>query len=68
MTLEVMNLIYLIHKATFKEESLNKTAFTTVYFTWFSYVEYCLKNTYYSCSQKRRHVGDVLLLCFRIRM
>ena len=30
MTLEVLNLIYLIHKASFKEEGLNKVAFTTV--------------------------------------
>ena len=30
MTLEVVNLIYLIHKASFKEEGLNKVAFTTV--------------------------------------
>ena len=42
MTLEVLNLIYLIHRAPFKEDGLNKIAFTTVYCTRFTYVDNCL--------------------------
>ena len=45
MTLEVLNLIYLIHKAPFQEEGWNKIVFTTVYYTRFTYADNCLKNT-----------------------
>ena len=43
MTLEVLNLIYLIHKAPFKEEAQNKIAFTTAYCTRVTYVDNYLK-------------------------
>ena len=43
MNLEVLNLIYLLHKASFKEEGLNKISFTTVYCTRFTYVDNCTK-------------------------
>ena len=43
MTLEVLNMIYLIHKAPLKEEGLSEIAFTTVYCTRFTYVDNCLK-------------------------
>ena len=42
MTLEVLNLIYLIHRVLFKEEGSNKIAFKTVYCTRFTYVDNCL--------------------------
>ena len=64
MTLEVLNLIWLIHKVAFKEEVLNKIAFTTENCTRFTYVDNCLKNTLYSCIQKHRRVGNMLLLYF----
>ena len=41
MTLEVLNLIYLIHRAPFKEECYNKIPFKTVYCTRFTYVDNC---------------------------
>ena len=67
MTLEELNLIYLIHKVpltTFKDEGKNGIAFATVHYTQFTFVDSCLKNTYYSCIQKHRHVGNMLLLLF----
>ena len=64
MTPEVLNLIYLIHNALLKEEGQNKIAFTTVYFTRFTYVDDCLKNAYYSCIQKQRHVSNMLRFYF----
>ena len=36
----------------------------TVYCTRFTYVDNCLKNTYYSCIQKYRLLGNMLLLYF----
>ena len=39
----------------------------TVYSSRFTYVDNYLKNTYYYCIQKHRHVGNVLLLCFILR-
>ena len=38
-----------------------------IYCTRFTYVDNCLKNTYYSCIQKHRHVGNILLLNFTVR-
>ena len=60
MTLKVLDLIYLIHKAPLSEEGKNEIAFTTVYCTRFIYVANCFKNTYYSCIQKQ----DTEVLCF----
>ena len=64
MTLEVLTLINLIHKAPFKEEGWNKIAFATVDCTRFKYIENCLKNTYYSGIQTHTHVGNMLPLYF----
>ena len=60
MTLEVINLIYLIHKAPFKQEGWNKIAFTTVYCTWFRYVDNCLKIPIIAVFRSK----DTQVICF----
>ena len=39
----------------------------TIYCTRLTYVDNYLKNTYYSCIQKHRHVYNMLLLYFIVR-
>ena len=39
----------------------------TIYCTRLTYVDNYLKNTYYSCIQKHRHAGNILLLYFIVR-